>query len=317
MAAIGLTVQAARGNSGIQVGSLFDDQKVFDVVVWGEPEMRQNVTSIGELLIDTPDDGLVALAEVADVRIAPTPTVIRRDAVQRAIDVSATVSGRDVSGVLDDIDAALATVEFPLESHAEVLGLTAERQSQLAALLAVAAGAVIGIVLVLQAAFGSWRMAFGVFVALQAAMAGGVLMALAIGAAGSIASIAGLLAVLGLAVRNSMLLVGRYVALRREHPDAPPSELAVRGANDVLGPMLTSACVVAAVMLPFAAIGPRAGLEIVHPMALVVLGGLVTSILVNLFIVPSIFWRSGQRAQPEELLATMDQAPEPQVIGAG
>lgn len=303
--------------SGIQVGSLFDDQKVFDVVVWGDPDLRRNVTSIGEMRIDTPEDGLVALADVADIRIAPTPVVIRRDAVQRAIDVTATVSGRDVGSVLADVDAALETVEFPLESHAEVLGITAERQSQLGALLAVAAGAVIGIILVLQAAFGSWQLAFGVFVALQAAMAGGVLMALAIGAAGSIASIAGLLAVLGLAVRNSLFLVSRYASLRRDQPDAALIDLAVRGAREALGPMLTSASVVAAVMLPFAAIGPRAGLEIVHPMALVVLGGVVTSVLVNLFIVPSLFWRSGRRAQPEDLATSLEQAPEPQVIGAG
>lgn len=303
--------------SGVQVGSLFDDQKVFDVVVWGTPDVRQNPTTISELLIETPDDGLVALGEVATVRIAPTPTVIRRDAVQRAIDVTATMAGRDVDSILADIDAALATVEFPLESHAEVLGITAERQAQLGAFLAISAAALVGIILVLQAAFGSWLLAFGVFVTLLAALSGGVLVALAIGAAGSMGSIAGLLAVLGLAVRNCVLLVGRYGQMRDEVPGLSPSDLAVRGAREQLGPMLTSACVVAAAMLPFVAIGPRAGLEIVHPMALVVLGGLVTSTIVNLFIVPSLFWRSGRHAEPEELVVAMDQVPKSRALGAG
>jgi Cu/Ag efflux pump CusA len=306
---------AATMLSGVQVGSLFDDQKVFDVVVWGAPDLRRNLTAVSELLIDTPDDGLVALGEVADVRIAPTPTVIRRDAVQRAIDVSATISGRDLGGVLDDVDAALATMEFPLESHAEVLGFAEERQAHLLALLAVAAGAAIGVILVLQAAFGSWRLALGVFVALQAALSGAVIAALLIGEAGGIGSLAGLLAILGLAVRNCVLLVARTPS-----PDEPSSsrdELVLEGARERLAPMLISAAVIAAVMAPFAVLGGRAGLEIAHPMALVVLGGLVTTTLTSLFIVPSLLSRSGRRAQPEELASSMDQVPEPQVIGAG
>ena len=107
--------------SGIQVGNLFEEQKVFDVVVWGVPELRDNLTNIGELMIDTPDGEQVALGDVADVRIAPAATVIERNEVSRYIDVNANVSGRRVDAVKADVESRLAGVNIPFEYHVEVI----------------------------------------------------------------------------------------------------------------------------------------------------------------------------------------------------
>jgi Cu/Ag efflux pump CusA len=301
--------------SGINVGSLFEQQKVFEVVVWGTPEMRSSLTAIQNLPIGTPDGGVVALSDIADVRVAPSPTTIRRDAVQRVIDIGATVEGRDIGAVMADVNAAIRAVEFPLESHAELLPFTAERQDAQLTLLGIAASALVGIFLLLQAAFVSWRLAALVFMALPATLAGGIVIAALIGDGASIGITAGLIAVLGLGIRSGMLQVDHYRRLQRDAGEQFGPGLVLRGAQEQLGPMLATTLATAAAFAPFAVLGARAGLEVVHPMALVVLGGLVSSTLVNLFVVPSLFLRSGPSPEHEAQAITIEQH-EPQVIGA-
>jgi len=302
--------------SGIEVGSLFEAQKVFEVVVWGTPDIRSSVSAVEDLLIETPDHRLVALGDLADVRIAPSPTVIRRDAVQRAIDIGGTISGRDVGTVLGELESAIGSVEFPLETHAEVLGDTAARQAAQVALLAVAAASLIGILLLLQAAFASWRLAFLFFLTLPATLAGGVLVALAIGGLGSLGAVIGMLAVLALAIRHGILFIDRCRQLERDAAEQFGPGLVLRTAGERLSPMLVTALATAGALLPFAVLG-GAGLEIIHPMSLVILGGLVSCMLINLFVVPSLYLPSGMSPQLEAIPIAIEQAREPQVIGAG
>ncbi|MDQ3346017.1 MAG: efflux RND transporter permease subunit, partial [Chloroflexota bacterium] len=145
--------------SGIEVGSLFQDQKVFEVVVWGAPELRTDLTSVEGLLIDRPDGGHVSLGQVADVRIAPTPTVISRHAVARYVDVTASVSGRDATSVVHDLEQRFAAVSFPLEYRAEILGGALARDADALRLLGIVAAVLVGIFLLFQAAVDSWRLA--------------------------------------------------------------------------------------------------------------------------------------------------------------
>ena len=135
--------QAATLLSGLQVGNLFEEQKVFDVMVWGVPEIRENLTSIEDLLIDTAAGGQVRLQEVADVRIAPAPVAIKRDAVSRYIDVEANVSGRSLATAAAEIDSALNGIEVPLEYHMEVRGLAEQQQANRQQVLIVALFAVL------------------------------------------------------------------------------------------------------------------------------------------------------------------------------
>ena len=302
--------------SGLEVGSLFEDQKVFEVVVWGTKENRGSLTAVQDLQIETPDGALVALGDVADVRIASSPAVIRRASVQGAIDIGATISGRDVGSVLSDVSEALAAVDFPLESHAEVLGDTAARESNRVALLGTAAAAALGIFLLLQAAFGSWRLAGLVFIALPAALAGGIVVAIAIGDVGSVGAVAGLLAILGLAIRNGLLQVDHYRELQERAGAQFGRGMVLRGSREQLAPMLLTALATAAALLPTVVLGGRAGLEVVQPMALVILGGLVSSTLINLFVVPSLFLQSGPSPEREAVAVPSEQVTDPQVIGA-
>jgi CzcA family heavy metal efflux pump len=285
---------------GIQVGSLFDEQKVFDVVVRGTPNTRRSLTDVRNLLIDTPGKGHVRLGQVADVRIRPTPNVIRREATSRKLDVTADVSGRDLASVLDDVENQVrAQVSFPLEYHAEVLRQSEDWGAAKTRTLLLSAVALIGIFLLLQAAFGSWSLAAMALPAVPAALAGGVLAVLIAGGTFSLGSLLGLLTVLGIAVRSGVVLVTRYRSL--DHGDKAFGPALVLGATqDRLVPVLMTAVATAVAVLPFVVAGSEPGLEIVHPLAVAVLGGLVTTTLVTLILVPTLYLRFGFGSPPDQ-----------------
>ena len=274
--------------SGIGVGSLFEDQKVFDVVVWGTPETRRSLSDVRRLLIDTPDGGHVQLGQVADVRISPNATVIERHAVSRYVDIAANVEGRGRESVVEDVEQALDEVTFPLEFHPEVLAAEGQPTGRL---IAIGIAAAIGMFLLFQAAFGAWRLAALSFLTLPVAVAGGVLAVLADGGTFSFGSYLGLIAVLGLAARNSVLLIGHYRQLEGTH--AFGRELVLRGAGDRLWSILLSALAIALVTVPVLVLGSIPGLEIVRPMAAVILGGVITSTFLSLFVVPALCLRVG------------------------
>jgi Cu/Ag efflux pump CusA len=232
----------------------------------------------------------VRLGDVADVRVTRSRTVIKRDAVSRKIDITADVSGRSVSAVADDLEKRVAAVKLPLEYHAEVLDHTVADEVNAGQVIAFASGALVVILLLLQAAFRSWRVAVPAFLALPVALTGGVVGALLVGGELTIGTSAGLLALLVLAARSALTLIRRFQDLEREG-DAFGPELVQRGAQQRLAPSVTSLAAIGAAMLPFVVMGSPAGLEIVHPMAVVVLCGLVTLAALSLFVVPALYLR--------------------------
>jgi Cu/Ag efflux pump CusA len=276
--------------TGLEVGSLFEDQKVFEVMVVGMPAQRHSLTTIENLLVDTPDGNQVRLGDVASVILAPAMDSIDHEAVSRYVDVIANVSHRSQEAVASDLESQLSSIAFPFEYHAEVLGGFSEKDDAEQTLLRVALAAVVGIVLVFQAIFGSWRLAGFALAALPTALAGGVVAIWAKNDPVSLGAILGLLAVLAIAVRNIIMLIGRYRQLEREGMHMS-QELVVRGTQERLGPILMTTLGTALAMIPFAVMGSAPGLEIVHPMAIVTIGGLITALIVNLFILPSLYLR--------------------------
>lgn len=290
--------KAATLLSGIQVGSLFEQQKVFDVVVRAVPGVRRSLTDVRQLLIDAPAGGHVRLGDVAAVRITPTQDVIQRESSSRRIDVSAGVSGRGAGDVKHDIEQRIKNVSFPLEYHAQVLGDSAGPEATVMRLVGFGIAAAIGIFLLLQAAFGSWRLASLVFLCLPLALVGGELAALIDGGTFSLGAIAGLFTVFGLAARNGVVLITHYQRLQQEEAEPFGAGLVLRGSQERLAPILITASATALAFLPLVVLGDGPGYEIVHPMAIVVLGGLVTSTLLSLFIVPAVYSRFGTALPP-------------------
>jgi CzcA family heavy metal efflux pump len=296
---------AATMLSGLQVGMLFEDQKVFDVVVWSTPETRQSLTNIRELLIDTPGGGRVRLQDVADVRVASSPNVIHRESISPYIDVTFTAQGRDRGAIAADLERAVKGIQFPLEYHAEVLGGYAEQQAMQQRILLAVVIALVGAFLFLQAVFDSWRVALLAFLSTPLALAGGLLAALATGnGIVSLGVLAGLLLVFSIAIRNCISLVSHYQHLRKQEGEPFGPGLVLRGSRERVVPILLTALVTALIFAPFIVFGSVAGQEIEHPMAIVVLGGLVTSTVLNLFIVPALYLRFGYVAESVEEISS-------------
>jgi len=286
--------------AGIEAGSLFEEEKVFSVVVWGTPETRHSLTSIRELLIDTPSGKQVRLGDVANVTIAPTPNMIQHETASPYTDVGLSVRGRDPGAVVNDIKARLATIPFPLEYRAAVLGEYQERQAAQSSLLLFGLAAAFGVLLLLQVAFGSWRLALLTFFTLPSALVGGVLAAFALDGVISLVALVGLLAVFGIAARNGIMLIRHYQHLERHEGASFGPELVLRGARERLVPILMTTLAAGLALVPLVISGDLPGQEIAYPMAIVILGGLVTSMLLSLFIIPSLYLRFGaKKASPE------------------
>jgi CzcA family heavy metal efflux pump len=286
---------AATLMAGEEVGDVFRDGKAYDVVVWSTPATRASVTGIEQLPIDVPDGRRIRLADVADVRLRATPNVIQHDGGSRYIDVAANAEGRDLGSIVQELDEKLAGVTFPQEYHAELLGEYTERQGAQQRIILYGLAAALLILLLLRLSFDSWRAAALSFFTLPSALVGGVLAAFAAGRIISLGSLVGFLTVLGIAARNGILLISRYQHLERHEGQEFGPALVLRGSRERLSPILMTTLATALALVPLVALGDLPGQEIEHPTAVVIVGGLVTSTLLNLFVVPVLYLRFSRR----------------------
>jgi Cu/Ag efflux pump CusA len=245
------------------------------------------------------------------VRTVPNPTAILHDQVMTYQDVTADLAGRDFGAVAEEVDRVLREIRFPLEYHAEVLGDPAERAAVRTRVLTVAAAAAIAIFLLLQAAFTSWRLAVLAFATLPMALAGGAVAALVGGGTVGLGSVAGLLALLGIGARGTVVLFRRYQELERREGLPFGADLVQRGSQEEVGPLVASAIVAAAALAPFAFRGGTVGFEVVGQAAVVVLGGLLASALLHAVVVPAMYLRFGRVSRPdttaEDLVVTIPE----------
>jgi Cu/Ag efflux pump CusA len=282
---------------GEEVGDIFIGGKTYDVNVWSTPQTRHSLSDIQNLLIDTPNGGRVRLADVADIRIVPVPNVIEREGQSRKIDVSANVKGRDLGSVADDVEDTLNKIEFPLGYHFEIKGEFAERQAAQRNLLMAGGVAVIAIFFLLYTSFGTWRPTFLTFFTLPWALVGGVLTAYLTGGILSLGSLVGLLTILGIATRNGIMMISHFQHLEEEEGQPFGPELVLRGARERIAPIMMTALTTGLALVPLVIAGNIPGQEIEYPMAIVILGGLVTSTLLNLLVVPTLYLRFGKPRQ--------------------
>ena len=302
---VGLSAAAVRRQvatlvRGTKVGEVYDRQKVFDVVVWGVPAVRADPQAVRSLALDLPGGSAVTLGDVADVRIAPAPNEITREGGSRRLDVTANVRGRNLGAVARDVERAVAAVPMPSGYHPEVLGEYAAQRAARTRLMALGALALAGIALILVIDFGPTRTAALALGSLPLALVGGVAAVLLTGGVLSLGSMVGFVTVLGIAARNGIMLFSHYRHLQLEEGVSFGRELVLRGSEERLIPIAMTATVTALALLPLIVGGSRPGQEIEHPMAIVIVGGLVSSTVLNLFLVPALFLRYGSPAMPNE-----------------
>jgi CzcA family heavy metal efflux pump len=282
--------------AGEEVGDIFRDGRAYDTVVWSVPAARDSVPALENMLIDTPTGQRVRMGDVATVSIQPNPNAIDREGGSRKLDVETNAEGRDLGSVAKDLEARLADVDFPRGYHAEVIGEFQERQAAQARLLTTAGIAVVLILLLLQASLGSWRLTAIVFLTLPFALVGGVLAAWGTGGVLSIGSLVGFFTVFGIAARNGILLINHAQHLEREEGEPFGAGLVVRAARERLAPILMTSLATGLALVPLVVLGNRPGHEIEYPLAVVILGGLLTSTLLNLFVTPALYLRFARPA---------------------
>lgn len=281
--------------AGVEVGDVHLANRVFDVNVWSTANNRQSLTDVQNLMIDTPDGGQVAMQEVADIRVVPVPNAIHHEDLARRIHVEADVSGRDLGAVVADVEAAIESVEFPLGYNAVILGEFAERQAASQRIVLAALVAAIAILILLRISVESWLMAFLSFLSLPAALVGGVLAAwLFSDGVISLGSMVGFLTILGVAARNGIMMINHYQHLEDEEGVPFGRELVIRGSKERVAPIMMTVLTAGLALVPLVIAGNIPGHEIEHPMAIVILGGLFSSTLINLFVLPALYLRFGK-----------------------
>ena len=281
--------------NGEEVGDIFRDGKAYDIPVWSPPGDRDSIDDIRNLKLDTPSGEVVRLADVASVQLKPAPNVVKHENLYRKIDVEADLSGeRDLGSVVHEVEQALDKVEIPREYTTTMLGEHQERQAANKKLQGLAIVAAIGVFFLLQASFLSFRLAMLSFLTLPMAVVGGALAAYMTGGVISLGSMVGFLTVIGIVARNGIMLISHYQHLENVEGMPFGPELVLRGAKERVVPVMMTVLTTGLVLVPLIAAGSIPGHEIEHPMAVVILGGLIASTLINLFVVPSLYLRFGK-----------------------
>ncbi len=278
---------------GAKVGEVYDGEKRFDVVVWGEPKARADLNALQELPIDTPTGMQVRLGDVAEVFVVPTPNEIKRENASRRLDVTCNVAGRDLGSVAQEIEAIVGKMSYETGYHPELLGEYAASREATQRLYALAVVALVGIVLLLHIDFQAWRPTLLVVFTIPFALIGGVVAVWLSGGVLSLGSIVGFVTVLGIAARNGIMLVSHFRHLELEEHEQFGGEMILRGAEERVSPILMTALATGLALVPLVIAGNQPGHEIEYPLAVVILGGLVTSTTLNLFLMPALYARFG------------------------
>jgi CzcA family heavy metal efflux pump len=276
------------------VSTISTPNEITVVAVWSTPATRNSLRDLEQLPIDTATGGHVPLGKVATITLAPTPSQIIRDNSVRMTEVDADVApGHSLSSVAGEIRALLAAEKAPAGYTLSLQGEIIEREAAQQRLIWYGIAALVVILLLLQAAFRTWRLALLLLLTLPMALVGGVLAAW--GALGTITlgALVGFFTVLGIAARNGILLIAHFRFLEDEEDMPFGAALVIKGASDRLAPILMTALATALALAPLAINGNRPGQEIEYPMAVVILGGLATATLLNLFILPALYLAFG------------------------
>ena len=299
---------AATMLSSITAGQLFEDSKIFDVVVWGLAEQRNSVQSVKDTLVDGPGETQVRVGDVADVRVKPNPSVIPHDAVSRYIDVIAQVQGRSLESAAKEAEQRLKSINFPSEHHVEVMGDATEREQLQRNLLLYGLAACITLYFLLQARTESWALGLLLFAGLLVPLGAAALGGLLAGPRLSLLSLMGLLVVLAFAARGGLQFVERCRRIERAGGLTPSIAVVSRAAQDGGGALLMSVAASLLALAPLLVWGMSAGLEVLMPMALVIGLGLVGAALQNLLVLPVLYPRFAPPLAAPDLTMSMGDA---------
>lgn len=274
--------------AGEKAGEIQEEQQYFDLVVRYQIDARNEIENLGNALISLPNGSQVYLSQLADIKSVSSPNTISRENVQRKIVVSANVQGTDLKSAVYEIQASInQNVKMPDGYRLEYGGQFENEANASRLLMITAVLALLVIFLLLFFEFQNVKLAFVVLINLPLALIGGILAVYFTSGIVSIASTIGFISLFGIATRNGILLVSRYEDLQKEN--LSNRELILKGALDRLNPILMTAFTTGLALIPLALKGGEAGNEIQSPMALVILGGLLSATVLNLIVIPCVY----------------------------
>ncbi len=275
--------------AGVKYAEVYDDNLNFDLIVRYDEPFRNSKDAIGNALIDTYDGNRIPLSYVVDVVSTSGPNIINRENVQRKLVISANTAGRDLGSVVTEIQETIATqIDLPEGYRIEYGGQFESAKNASITLLITSMLAILVIFVILFQEFKSFKLAGIILINLPLALIGGVVAIKLTSQVVSIPAIIGFITLFGIATRNGILLVSRYTHLRKEGREL--KETIIHGSADRLNPILMTALASALALIPLALGGDKPGNEIQSPMAIVILGGLITSTLLNLIVIPSVYY---------------------------
>ena len=282
---------------GHTVSEVLQGQRTFDLVVWFSPEARTNLEVIQSTLINTPSGQRIQLSQLANVRRNSGPNTINRENVSRRIVVQANVEGRDLNGVVTELQSKMKSVQtsWPRGYYVEYGGQFQSQQSAMTRILLLGVFTIVAIFFVLNLALHSWRMALQVMVNLPLALVGGVVAVYATGGVLSVASMVGFITLFGIATRNGIMMLSHYVYLMKEEGMPFGKEMILKGTQERLSPVLMTALAAALGLAPLAFSSGEPGKELLQPIAVVILGGLFSSTLMDQVVTPALFWVFGKK----------------------
>lgn len=273
--------------AGTRVSQVYEDGLPYDITLIATPSSRSTLNAIGEIMIDSPR-GKVPLSAVSQIVSQAGPNAVNRENVKRRLVISANVDDRDLRGVVDDIKNRVVTkLKLPANYYITYGGQFESEQKASRTLLLTSLCALLVVLMLLYGQFRNWTESFVILLNIPLAMIGAVFILVFTGSELNIPAIIGFISLLGITTRNGMLLISRYNSLKSQ--GVPLAERILKGSSDRLLPIIMTALTSALALIPLAIGGDKTGNEIQSPLATVILGGLVTSTFLNIFVIPAVY----------------------------
>ncbi len=282
---------------GTVVSHILDGQRRFELVVKLPDSLRQSVAAIGAARLATPDGGFVPVSAVAELSDEPGPNTLNHEQTQRRIALSLNVAGRDLGSTVRELQQQVrAQVPLPAGYYLTYGGQFESQQQASTRIGWLSLCAFLGIALVLFVHFRSWWLVGQVMLNIPLALIGSVAAVALTGGTLSIASLVGFITLTGIASRNGIMMISHYLHLLEQEGEPFSDEMIIRGSLERLVPVLMTALVAALALVPLTLDATAAGKEILYPVAVVILGGLLSSTLLDVVVTPVVFRLLGQRA---------------------
>jgi Cu/Ag efflux pump CusA len=309
LAAGALTETLETALNGKVVGQVLDGQRTFDLMVRLDEASRADLAALRRVLVDTPDGARIPLSNVADIEDGTGPNLINHDNIQRRIVVMANTAARDLGSVVDDVQGQVAAkVKLPAGYFLAYEGQFESQKSATRLISLLALFSLSGMFLVLYAHFRSVRLVLQVMLNIPLALIGSVGALLLTDRTFSIATLVGFITLCGIASRNTIMMISHYIHLVQVEGEKFDRHMIVRGSLERLVPVLMTALTASLALVPLVMAKGEPGKEILYPVAVVILGGLTSSTLLDMIVTPAVFYRFGRPAVEKYLIEHAEQA---------